>query len=703
VANAANNGTAKTSPWGGIGGIQRALASIVAGETIYVKSGTDIDLSKLVRLIATATTGAGLVLGAEVAEYTPAVPPSVKGDAEGHIVYVTGNTFYVDVHTGTWTTNQAVCLKSDPGNNYTNAAALTRPGLKPVTAGTSNEARVTIVGTKNDENWTEDGTQVVIDGHTTGDHGIQTLLAWYEVRNVRITRTFQYWGWITILSSRLINCTADHCYRGFSGAGVYRNCLSYSNTQFGFYPDSAPNAHYAFCVAYGNGSSGFVDLTYNSSAIMCLSYDNGGHGFKIVSDYGSCIVACVIDGNTLDGILASGDGYTRVLGCRITNNGLGGTSYYGINATTTQNIDEDYNVFYCNGLDAGATADHDRLHVATGVHSDHAENDTEQGYTNEGGNVFTVTAAAIGRRIAVTLPDGLNTVYITAGLTPAAAAPPAGEVVTGGTAYEGATGAVAASGTRIDCNINQALYTGTPYFGDPDALVDGTLMLPNALPKLIVGGDPDPDVTGEYSRVADTNGWPAYKWDAGNYWLWWDVAGTQFFITDELGGGNEANHEYWDGLDTPLGMQLLYEMAPDSLANGNPLVSYHYAAADPDLVLTTGYYGVIGALVQGHDVGAAAQLAADVADVAAQLGNMTTAVQNLLHADNDGTLDYDGDIITAHALGHSQQHTTDAEFLETNKDEIITADTDILGEFGVTGTAPAGGGGVRRGGALRGA
>jgi hypothetical protein len=48
------------------------------------------------------------------------------------------------------------------------------------------------------------------------------------------------------------------------------------------------------------------------------------------------------------------------------------------------------------------------------------------------------------------------------------------------------------------------------------------------------------------------------------------------------------------------------------------------------------------------------------------------------------------DLAAAEAAAASEQHTTDAAFLETNKDEIIVADTDILGEFGVTGTAEVG-------------
>ena len=40
-----------------------------------------------------------------------------------------------------------------------------------------------------------------------------------------------------------------------------------------------------------------------------------------------------------------------------------------------------------------------------------------------------------------------------------------------------------------------------------------------------------------------------------------------------------------------------------------------------------------------------------------------------------------------------EQHATDAAFLESHKSEIVTGDTSIQGEFGVTGTATVGGGG----------
>jgi len=90
-----------------------------------------------------------------------------------------------------------------------------------------------------------------------------------------------------------------------------------------------------------------------------------------------------------------------------------------------------------------------------------------------------------------------------------------------------------------------------------------------------------------------------------------------------------------------------------------------------------------------------AQWDADVAAVNAELGNMTTAVVNLLDAANDGTLN-----MSLYTL-----RTDVTSTLNTNKDEMIAANTDIQAAYSCdAGTAVAGGGvGVRYGGALRGA
>ena len=87
-------------------------------------------------------------------------------------------------------------------------------------------------------------------------------------------------------------------------------------------------------------------------------------------------------------------------------------------------------------------------------------------------NYNVTNPSAVLRRTAISL-DGVNVCYVTAGLTPAALPPPAGEVVLNGTAYEGTTGAVAASGTRTDAAVGD-VKAGVKY-GDPDNQLTGTL------------------------------------------------------------------------------------------------------------------------------------------------------------------------------------------------------------------------------------
>jgi hypothetical protein len=62
------------------------------------------------------------------------------------------------------------------------------------------------------------------------------------------------------------------------------------------------------------------------------------------------------------------------------------------------------------------------------------------------------------------------------------------------------------------------------------------------------------------------------------------------------------------------------------------------AGADYFTLADTGSTPYLDGAADGAVAGAAAQLVTDAAAVNAELGNMTTAVQNLLHADNDGTL-----------------------------------------------------------------
>jgi hypothetical protein len=93
-----------------------------------------------------------------------------------------------------------------------------------------------------------------------------------------------------------------------------------------------------------------------------------------------------------------------------------------------------------------------------------------------------------------------------------------------------------------------------------------------------------------------------------------------------------------------------------------------------------------------YSAGVTAQSAMDLGDVQGQAGKILNT-QTIIFQNNDQVPgEYD---LAAHDTSvASGQHDTDAAFLETNKIEITPTATAILAEFGVTGTAAAGGSGL---------
>ena len=411
-ANHANNGTAKETPWGGVGGLQRALGLVAAGENIYGKSGTTIDESKLIKVVCTGTLAGAIAVDDFVYCFewstTPTGEEGSKG--QGYVVYVTGKTYYIHVTSGTWVTGAAHCITKENAPTYTNyieAITVTKPGLVPVTAGTSVAAKICIIGCANDAGWTEDGTQLVLDGMGAGGAAtiIQALLSWYEIRNVRGTRATGN-AFTGLPTSLFINCRADGSTGGygFIGPGIYYGCMGDGNNKSGFGGGGQP-CHLIACNGSANTESGVTGLTYSSSVIHGVFHGNGRYGITISSGmtYGCEITGNVIDGNTRDGISVAADSVVSVFGNRITNNSVGSATYYGINAATSSNVFEDWNVFYNNANNATPGTQH-RNNVRTGAHSLVAANTTEEGYTSYGDHDFNLTAAAILRSTALVLP-----------------------------------------------------------------------------------------------------------------------------------------------------------------------------------------------------------------------------------------------------------------------------------------------------------
>ena len=121
---------------------------------------------------------------------------------------------------------------------------------------------------------------------------------------------------------------------------------------------------------------------------------------------------------------------------------------------------------------------------------------------------------------------------------------------------------------------------------------------------------------------------------------------------------------------------------------------------DASLVKNTAHFGPDNATAGTLDVSAYTLIsgvaaAADVRNGTPRYsggGNGTCYVPSAANVVSGVAVDATTGAYPTTAATQAAQHNTDAAFLETHKAEIVPADTAILAEFGVTGTAPSGGG-----------
>jgi len=566
-----NNGTAKETPWGGAGGCQRAEHAVAAGETIYYKSGAEINVSLLKRFTRNGDNGTPPVVGDRVYEWSTG---DVKGDAEGYVAAIDATYVWVEQTVATWGSTGKISNSAANDTNSWTYSAVTARGLVGQTAGTF-ALPITRKGCANDADWTP-GTDVVFNTTNT-IAGIESTnyARWYNIQAYGGAYGF---------------CELGSC-------SYYKHCTSHDVTGYGF-----ANPTYAEdCVAYNCGRDGFVLSGYSQTLVRPIAYgcganysgiavtgdgrgvviedaivfDNSGYGITINTTSGNCVRVrgSIINHNGKNGVRVMTAGRDHIVEfCRITNNGTAAGDWYGINADAAGRlVHEDYNVFYNN--DKGPL-----LNVTAGANSINAASDAEVGYATAATN-FALGSGAVLRRTSRTMADGVNVQFVTAGLAPAPIPPPAGEVVLGGTAYEGATGAVAASGTIASSIVDVAgVVTTSPGILD----VDGAR---TAAPGILATGG---------VRYAEPG------------------------VLDST------------GFLYPYGV-----MADDGVHYASGVLENHGAE----------YYALAATDSTPYGNGQAAQLAADVALVGAQLGNMTTAVVDLLHADNDGTLSLDNVLV----------------------------------------------------------
>jgi len=490
TTNIANSGVATNSPLGGIAGIQRIVSGVAvgantfaAGESINVRysTGTNNKVSNLIRLRVTTGTSGTLAPGDTVHSVTTeggSTPDA--GNGYGTIAWVQSATIiWIELVSGTWAMGAGhyVAKLGDEATTHMDGTIsdVDLLGVRPNVAGSAAAGHCWLVGC-NGVNFTENAnrTRVVIDA-TSCEYFINAsilLIPYWGLRHIAGSNAM--YGIFRMDAQALLrDCLASNSgMHGFflsDNHVLCEDCIATSNGLSGFSCEAYTTL--LRCVANSNTQHGFAG-NYASSFIDCLAYDNSYSGISDQS--GIVITGCVIDGNKRDGITLGAGHDVYIYGNRITNNSYDSATYYGINLSTVNpTVFEDYNVFYNNSTNATPGTQH-CFNVTAGANSLTAASVADQGYTNVGGNVFTLTSVAVGRRMSASMADGLNTVYVTAGLVPAAAAPPAGEVVLNGTAYEGATGAVAASGSRVDAAVGD-VKAGVKY-GDPDDQLTGELV-----------------------------------------------------------------------------------------------------------------------------------------------------------------------------------------------------------------------------------
>lgn len=431
--NSTNNayaGTSSGAAWAGAGGIQRAMATLAAGDSVYFKAGT-CDLTKCKKItFGTGTTGT-LAIGDDVISTTTSGGSTPDaGAGQGYIVYVESATVvWIAVTSGTWASGAGHYLTGDVSNYGTGAiSAVATPGPTTVTAGTAS-AVVRYIGC--DSSWVpigdtlEDGA-IPAEGDIPTFDGNATAVSCFTLNGgsseyARISwldfADGSYWA-VQPGKYRFVmeGCIIRDSPYGIVQPAAYSStirCQIYGNAHEGINNPSSATL-FAFCSIHDNGGDGITRLAAEDKVISCVIYNNSGHGIlnrESPDGYSVTIIKNVIDNNGKDGISIQEFGTAperEIWHNRITRNGWNGDAgtYYGINCYAASDLmTEDFNVFYSNGQDADGTHTHDRHNIAAGRNSISCDDATECGYTDPDGDPpdYNLTTSAIGRSMEMQL------------------------------------------------------------------------------------------------------------------------------------------------------------------------------------------------------------------------------------------------------------------------------------------------------------
>lgn len=392
-----NNGLSSSAPWYGIGGLQRALYAVLAGETIFVKAAT-VTGKNLIRFAHSSGMTGTVAIGDTV----------TQGSASGIVCYISTSVVWVEQTVGGWTASGQ--LVKNAGTNYVTYTSFTVPGVTGQVDGSAAAGRVRLIGVN--ASWVADGTnRPTIDA--TGCVCGLVLRDWMEVDHFSVTNSTAPACTSHGINGNgksylfMFNCAASGAAgAGFSGfnSAVILACTASGNSTHGFSVGNVTLLQDCYSINNGSTYGGFTMATY-SVAMNCIAANNY-NGFAVTGV--GTVLGCTIHGNTNYGVSVT-NASVIIQRCRISSNGV-----WGMYSGAATSPVEDWNVFYGNGGDTGATSTHD-IGGATGHNtvsmgnSVHVSTTTALGYVNTAGGDYSLTPAATSRRLSSTIGGASGT------------------------------------------------------------------------------------------------------------------------------------------------------------------------------------------------------------------------------------------------------------------------------------------------------
>lgn len=223
---------------------------------------------------------------------------------------------------------------------------------------------------------------------------------------------------------------ADNC--------VFVNVWCHDNAAYGISAPYFRHGKFYRCLMTTNTSGGMYRPHATAIVIGCMFGNNTGRGLELVSgisianslfygasqDYGlwayggtstTLIRNCVFDGNATSGLVIPYASQVIIDGCRFTNHS--GAGDHGIEITANWRISPTNCYFGNNTTHITASRyDDDGSNVIGGSETNHGYKTGEPAAT--GDYTLDPANASATRRIQVALPDGVNVVYVPAGLIP---------------------------------------------------------------------------------------------------------------------------------------------------------------------------------------------------------------------------------------------------------------------------------------------